>query len=367
MKTVHVHLGSRSYDILIAPQMLARLPEVLGSYGIRSRLFLIANTSVHRLYGEALLRKLRGAGFNTTEILIPDGEKYKTLQTLENIYTYLIAQGADRQSTVLALGGGVTGDVAGFAAATFHRGIPYIQIPTTLLAQVDSSVGGKTGVNHTLGKNLIGAFYQPHLVCVDTETLETLPGRELQSGLYEVLKYGLIYDAPFFEYLETHLDEFSARVPEVVEEVISRCCEIKAEITSLDETEANLRRILNFGHTLGHAVEAAAGYSGITHGEAVGYGMIAATLLSEHKGYLDRPTGERVVRLICRLGPLPDVGSLSEESILEAMARDKKRKHDRIHFVLLKQIGQTTIESDFDKGLLREVWRRITSGVSGPS
>jgi 3-dehydroquinate synthase len=367
MKTVHVHLGSRSYDILIAPQMLERLAEVLGSYGFRSRLFLIANTNVHKFYGEVLLRRLRDAGFHATEILIPDGEKYKTLQTLENIYTYLIAQGADRQATVLALGGGVTGDLAGFAAATFNRGIPYIQIPTTLLAQVDSSVGGKTGVNHSLGKNLIGAFYQPSLVCIDTQTLATLPPREFQSGLYEVVKYGLIYDAAFFEYLEAHIDQFRARVPEVIEHVIGRCCEIKADITSLDESEANLRKILNFGHTFGHALEAAASYSGITHGEAVGHGMIAATLLSEHKGYLEPGAGERVTRLLRRLGPLPDICSLSEEKILEAMARDKKRKHDRIHFVLLKQIGQAIVESDFDQELLRDVWRDIASRVSGPA
>ncbi|MFB3905920.1 MAG: 3-dehydroquinate synthase [Acidobacteriota bacterium] len=361
MRTVHVHLGERSYDILIDSGLLARLPELLRQYGVRTRLFLIANSNVFRLHGEELLKALNSAGFQATQILIPDGEKYKNLQTLENIYTYLIAQGADRQSTILALGGGVTGDLAGFAAATFHRGVPYVQIPTTLLSQVDSSVGGKTGVNHSQGKNLIGAFYQPHLVCIDTDTLATLPDRELQSGAYEVLKYGLIYDPDFFDYLEAHLEDIKARQPDVIENVISRCCEIKAEVTSLDENEADLRRILNFGHTFGHGLEAAAGYGCLTHGEAVGYGMIAAVLLSERRGYLDAGTVKRVNTAICRIGPLPDIASLSVDSVLQAMARDKKRQHDRINFVLLKDIGKTTVESDLDQATLREIWGRITA------
>jgi len=361
MRTVNVHLGERSYDILIDAGLLARLPELFRQYGVRNRLFLIANSNVFKLHGEKLLKALNDSGFQATQILIPDGEKYKNLQTLENIYTYLIAQGADRQSTILALGGGVTGDLAGFAAATFHRGVPYIQIPTTLLAQVDSSVGGKTGVNHTQGKNLIGAFYQPHLVCIDTETLGTLPGRELQSGTYEVVKYGLIYDPDFFDYLESHLDDIRARKSEVIENVISRCCEIKAEVTSLDENEADLRRILNFGHTFAHGLEVTAGYGCITHGEAVGYGMIAAVLLSQRRAYLDAATVERVIHGICRIGPLPEIGSLSLDSVLEAMARDKKRQHDRINFVLLKEIGKTIIENDLDQATLREIWGRITA------
>ncbi len=361
MRNVHVHLGDRSYDILIDAGLLTRLPELFRQYGVRNRLFLIANSNVFKLHGEKLLKALNGGGFQAIQILIPDGEKYKNLQTLENIYTYLIAQGADRQSTILALGGGVTGDLAGFAAATFHRGVPYIQIPTTLLSQVDSSVGGKTGVNHSQGKNLIGAFYQPYMVCIDTDTLVTLPGRELQSGMYEVLKYGLISDPDFFDYLEAHLDDIKARKPEVIENVISRCCEIKAEVTSMDENEADLRRILNFGHTFGHGLEAAAGYGCITHGEGVGYGMIAAVLLSERRGYVDAATVERVIHGICRIGPLPDIKSLSLDSVLQAMVRDKKRLHDRINFVLLREIGKTIIEDDLDQATLREIWSRITA------
>jgi len=361
MRTVHVHLGERSYDILIDSGLLSRLPELFRKYGVGSHLFLIANSNVFKLHGEKLLKTLNGAGFQAIQILIPDGEKYKNLQTLENIYTYLIAQGADRHSTILALGGGVTGDLAGFGAATFHRGVPYIQLPTTLLSQVDSSVGGKTGVNHSQGKNLIGAFYQPYLVCIDTDTLATLPARELQSGMYEVLKYGLISDADFFDYLEAHLAAIHERRPEVIENVISRCCEIKAEVTSLDENEADLRRILNFGHTFGHGLEAATGYGCLTHGEAVGYGMIAAVLLSERRGYLDAATVERVIQAICRIGPLPDITSVSLDSVLQAMARDKKRQHGRINFVLLKEIGKTIIENDLDQATLHDIWDRITA------
>jgi len=196
---------------------------------------------------------------------------------------------------------------------------------------------------------------------VDTDTLATLPPRELQSGLYEVVKYGLIYDRQFCDYLDEHLAEMLERKPEIVESVISRCCEIKAEVTSIDESEADLRRILNFGHTFGHALEAAMGYCGITHGEAVGYGMIAAVLLSEHKGYLGRSTAEALTRLICRIGPLPTVRSVSVDAILEAMARDKKRQHDQIHFVLLKEVGKTSVEAELDESVLRSVWQRITS------
>ena len=365
MKTVHVKLGARSYDILIASGLLKSVPGCFESYNIRRRLFLVANPKVFKLYGEDLTANLAAAGFQVTQILIPDGEKYKSLQTLENIYTYLIAQGADRQSAIVALGGGVTGDLAGFAAATFHRGIPYVQIPTTLLAQVDSSVGGKTGVNHSLGKNLIGAFYQPNLVCIDVQTLNSLPERELQSGLYEALKYGLIYDSAFYEYFESHMDEIRGRIPEAIEAVISRCCEIKAEITSIDESEADLRRILNFGHTYAHAIEAAAGYAGITHGEAVAYGMIAAVRVSREKGYLDDSTAERLARCISSVGPLPPIDSLSADDVFEAMARDKKRQHDQIHFVLLKKIGQTTVESNIKEESLRAIWLSLAIPQQG--
>jgi 3-dehydroquinate synthase len=289
-------------------------------------------------------------------LLIPEGEQSKNLHTVENIYTYLIAQKADRNTTLAALGGGVTGDIVGFAAATFMRGIPYLQIPTTLLSQVDSSVGGKTGVNHSLGKNLIGAFYQPFLVCADISSLRTLPLREYQSGLYEVIKYGLIYDRDFFDFFSERLQEIKNLDSDVLESVISRCCEIKAEVISIDEKEEDLRRILNFGHTLGHALEAATEYRTLTHGEAVGYGMIAASILSYRQGLIDAATLDHIVKTILAIGPLPPVREIAFDSIVEAMRRDKKRTNDQIVFVLLKQVGQTKIESGHGRTLLNEVW-----------
>jgi 3-dehydroquinate synthase len=257
VKTVRVDLGKRSYDILIGAGLLDQFPQFLERCGTGKRVFLISNAAVSQLFGKNLLERLSVSGYQVAEVFIPDGEAHKSLKTVEDIYSALITQGADRSSTLVALGGGVTGDVVGFVAATFLRGIPYLQIPTTLLSQVDSSVGGKTGVNHRLGKNMIGAFYQPHLVCIDTDTLASLPPREFQSGLYEVVKYGLICDSEFFEYFESNLEEIQKRKPDVLEELISRCCEIKAEITSSDEKEQGLRRILNFGHTFGHALEGA--------------------------------------------------------------------------------------------------------------
>ncbi|MGH9339703.1 MAG: 3-dehydroquinate synthase [Acidobacteriota bacterium] len=361
MTTVHVSLGKRSYDIPIASGLLKRLPEILGSQKVGSKIFLVSDTTVFELFGKNLQQELGAAGFQVKEILIPEGEQHKNLETVQNIYTYLIAQEADRNSTLIALGGGVTGDIGGFAAATFLRGISYIQIPTTLLAQVDSSVGGKTGVNHQLGKNLIGAFYQPTLVCIDTDTLATLPRRELQSGLYEILKYGLIYDADLWEYLENHLEDILDRVPGVMEHVIGRCCEIKAEVVSADETETHLRRILNFGHTFGHALEAATRYQGFTHGEAIAYGMLAATRLSSLRGDIDAESCRRIEAVIHRAGPLPPLDGIATDEILEAMKRDKKRHHDRVVFVLLKKIGKTTMRDDISEELLVQTWERVKS------
>ena len=236
------------------------------------------------------------------------------------------------------------------------RGVPYLQIPTTLLAQVDSSVGGKTGVNHSLGKNLIGAFYQPFLVCADTSSLKSLPARDYQSGLYEVIKYGLIYDREFFDFFSQRLENIKKQESSVLETVIGRCCEIKAEVISIDEKEENLRRILNFGHTFGHALEAATSYEVLTHGEAVGYGMIAASALSYHEGYIDQPCLSEIVETILAIGPLPPVRNVSFDSMFEAIKHDKKRADDLIVFVLLKKIGQTVINSGYDESLLSEIW-----------
>ncbi len=358
MKTVQVDLGDRSYEILIESGLLDRVGELLEQHGIHRRIFLISNSQVFQLYGEDLLRQLSDLGCRVNEILIPDGEKHKNLETVEQIYTELISHQADRSSSVIALGGGVTGDIAGFAAATLLRGVPYVQIPTTLLAQVDSSVGGKTGVNHPLGKNMIGSFYQPHLVCIDTDTLSTLPARENQSGLYEVVKYGLICDSEFFEFFETHLEDIQSQVTGVLQEVIGRCCSIKARITSQDEKEKDLRRILNFGHTFGHALEAATQYQRFTHGEAIAWGMLVETHLSRLRGFLDASTSERIMQTIRSIGDLPPVDSISIESLMEAMKRDKKHQGDQIIFVLLQDIGTTVITGDIEEDLLGEAWEQ---------
>lgn len=358
MKILHVSLGDRSYDIAIGPHLLREVPEFFEKYRIGKRLFVLSNPGVFQLYGRELVDRLAERGSQVTEILIPEGEKHKNLRTVENIYTYLIAQRADRLSTLVALGGGVTGDIAGFVASTFLRGIPCVQIPTTLVSQVDSSVGGKTGVNHHLGKNLIGAFYQPHLVCIDINTLGSLAEREFQSGLYEITKYGLIYDADLFEYFENHLEQLQKRSPEVLENTISRCCEIKGEIVSRDERETDLRRILNFGHTFGHALEAAMAFRGLTHGEAVAYGMLAASRLSALRGLIDSSTCERIGSCIRRIGDLPPIKDVPTQRIAEAMERDKKRQEGRIVLVLLKGIGKAVIEADLEERF-SEIWEPL--------
>ncbi len=362
MKTVHVKLGARSYDILIAPQLLSRAAECFRTRSIGKRIFLVANTTVFDLHGIGLENNLSRGGFEVTTIFIPDGEKHKNLHTVENIYTYLIAQRADRTSTIVALGGGVTGDVAGFVAATYLRGVPFVQLPTTLLSQVDSSVGGKTGVNHPHGKNMIGVFHQPKLVCIDTQTLSTLPERDFRSGIYEVIKHGLIYDPGFCEFLESELDNLLARKPATLETVISRSCRIKSKITSLDERESDLRRILNFGHTFAHALEVAAGFKDITHGEAVAYGMLAASKLSRQLGNIDEPTLRRIDRLIVRVGELPPISHLAKDELLEAMERDKKRLDGTQYFVLLKEIGKTEIRGDLASALIGEICQELVSG-----
>ena len=359
MKTVHVDLGKRSYDILIGAGLLDQFHQFLKQYKTGKRIFLISNPSVSQLFGKDLLQRLLENGYQVAEIFIPDGEAHKSLKTVETIYTALITQRADRSSTLVAMGGGVTGDIVGFVAATFLRGVPYVQIPTTLLSQVDSSVGGKTGVNHQLGKNMIGAFYQPHLVCIDTDTLASLSPREFQSGLYEVVKYGLICDLEFFEFFESHLEDIQKRKPDVLEKLISRCCEIKAEITSGDEKEQGLRRILNFGHTFGHALECATEFQGLTHGEAIAWGMLAETRLSFMKGYLDESDGQRISQCLRRIGELPPVDLVPTQGILEAMKFDKKRQNDQIVFVQLEDIGKTRVAAGIEEDALIQAWEEI--------
>ena len=359
MKTVRVELGPRSYNILIAPDLRKKTGSLFLKHALGRRIFLVSNQKVFSLHGSIVRDSLQSAGFEVTEIFIPDGEAHKNLHTVENIYTYLAAQRADRDATIVALGGGVTGDISGFVAATFLRGINCVQIPTTLLSQVDSSVGGKTGVNHHKGKNLVGAFHQPRLVLIDTTTLSTLPRREFRSGLYEILKYGIIFDVQFFSFLERNFSRLLAGGEDDLEKVIARCCEIKAEVTSRDERETGLRRILNFGHTFGHALEAVTSYKLLTHGEAVAVGMLVATELSRELDLLDEETGNRIGELIRGVGPLPFLGPLDFSELLEIMEHDKKRQEAVVHFVLLKRIGETTIRGDLDSDLLGRVWERV--------
>lgn len=355
MQTITVELGDRSYPIVIANGTLSGIGNALAESGYRGRVALISNPTVYDLYGKSVATSLRGAGFDLCEVLVPDGEEYKSLDSAGLIYTELLKARLDRKSVLVALGGGVIGDLTGFVASTFMRGIDFIQVPTTLLAQVDSSVGGKTGVNHALGKNMIGTFWQPRLVWIDVATLRTLPQREFFSGLAEVIKYGVIWDEDFFCFLEREKEKILAHDSAVLVRLISRSCEIKAEVVSKDEREAGLRAILNYGHTIGHAVETATGYTRYLHGEAVAIGMVSAALLAHLLGLIDRQQAERIRALIRGYG-LPDVipESVGFEKMLSGMQLDKKTVSGALTFVLPEKIGAVRIE----KGVIPEDIRK---------
>ncbi|SMP53085.1 bifunctional shikimate kinase/3-dehydroquinate synthase AroKB [Noviherbaspirillum suwonense] len=346
--TLQVDLGERSYPISIGQSLLAHGKLVADAVS-GERAAVVTNTVVGPLYLDALVQSLRAAGKRVTEIVLPDGEEEKTWENLQRIYDGLLRDQCDRKTTVIALGGGVVGDMAGFAAATYMRGVPFVQVPTTLLAQVDSSVGGKTGINHPLGKNMIGAFYQPRAVVADTATLATLPPRELSAGLAEVIKHGAIIDAPFFDWIEANIGRLMARDPEALAYAIRRSCEIKADVVRQDEREGGLRAILNFGHTFGHAIESGMGYGQWLHGEAVGCGMVMAADLSQRLGLIDAAERERVAALV-RAAGLPDVApDLGAERWLELMQVDKKNEGGQIRFILLKPLGApliTTVPQD---------------------
>ena len=363
--TTRVELGDRSYEILIDSGNLGDFGALLKKVWPGKRLFVVTNEIVGGIYSETVLSSASSAGYEASLVLIPDGESFKNLDTVNRIYTQLLEARADRSVALAALGGGVTGDIAGFAAATFMRGVPYIQIPTTLLAQVDSSVGGKTGVNHEMGKNLIGAFCQPEMVLIDIDTLKTIKKKDFQSGLYEVIKYGLIRDDSFFDFLVENMEGIRNLDRELLSRTVRKCCEIKAEVVASDEREAGLRRILNLGHTLGHALEAATSYGEIPHGQAVGYGMIAAAYPSLFRGHLDERTLERIVAGILSIGDLPPVDHVPEDAVINACILDKKRAGNRILFVLLDRIGNTVTESmDSKDPLLRKAWKSALGAVS---
>lgn len=342
MQTLTVALGDRAYPIHIGSGLLDQ-PELILPHLKTQQAAIVTNTTVGPLYLERVQNVLLQAEIKTVAIVLPDGEAYKNNTSLNQIYEVLLQNRMERKATLVALGGGVIGDLTGFAAATYLRGVPFIQIPTTLLAQVDSSVGGKTGINHPLGKNMIGAFYQPQLVLADTETLNTLPDRELSAGLAEIIKYGLISDLPFFEWLETNMDLLLARDSQALTYAILRSCQNKAEVVAADERESGRRALLNLGHTFGHAIETGMGYGAWLHGEAVGTGMIMAATLSQQMGWLSAQDVTRIRALIVK-AHLPDTApKLGPEKYMDLMALDKKVEGGKLHFVLLRAIGSAVI------------------------
>lgn len=358
---VDVSLGDRSYRIAISAGVLqdsgAIIRAALGSR-VR-RVALISNPVVYGHYGSIVEKSLRRAGLVPLRHLIGDGERAKSLRTAERAWAFMIANRLERSDGVVALGGGVVGDLAGFVAATYQRGVPYVQIPTTLLAQIDSSVGGKTAVNHALGKNLIGAFHQPRSVIIDPSVLQTLPVRELRAGLYEAVKYGVIRDAGLAEKIDRNLSAIFSLDLDLLAGLIARCCEIKAEVVAKDEREAGLRRILNFGHTVGHALEAVTGYRRLKHGEAVGYGMKCASAVAEKAGIIPPVAAAVIRRSIDAVGSLPRIGDLQARQIIEAMAHDKKVSHGKLPLILPTRIGDVVVRDDIPAGLVRSAIRDL--------
>ena len=352
---IDVPTPSRAYSVTIGDGALDRLAKTLDELGAPSRRFVVSSPLVWRMHGEQLTR---AAGFGEP-ILVPDGERYKQLATVSRIYDALVRVNADRASTLVTFGGGVIGDMAGFAAATYLRGIALVHVPTTLLAQVDSAIGGKVGVNHPLGKNLIGSFYQPLAVVIDPLVLGTLARREFRAGLYEVIKYGMTSSRPLFDRVAAERKAIFARAPEALTAIIAESCRIKAAVVAADEREAGPRRILNFGHTAGHALEAVTKYRRFRHGEAVGYGMLVAAALATARGALADRDRQALADLVASLGPLPPVSDLSASQMLEAMQHDKKVVAGRLHFVLPTTIGATTIVDDVSEKELREALKQV--------
>ncbi len=358
MNTLKVDLGARSYPILIGDRLLDQV-EVFDRHVPGRDLLVVSNTTVAPLYLERLTAALGGR--RRVEVILPDGESHKTLANVARILDVLVANRYPRDCTVVALGGGVVGDTAGFAAACYQRGVAFAQVPTTLLAQVDSSVGGKTGVNHPGGKNLIGAFHQPCAVIADTGTLRTLPPRELRAGLAEVIKYGLICDAAFFAWLESHMDVLLAGEPAALAHVIRRSCEIKAEIVRRDEREEGDRALLNLGHTFGHAVESATGYTRWLHGEAVGAGLLMAAAMSQECGLVSAQDLTRLRHLLERTGLPTRIDGVSPSAALDHMRIDKKVKAGRMRLVLLRSIGDSFVTADYSEpALLRTLDAHFT-------
>jgi 3-dehydroquinate synthase len=354
MQTLTVGLKERSYPIHIGSGLLGQA-ELLKHALPHGRAAIVTNTTVAPLYLEKLQNTLLSIGVSSMPVILPDGEKYKNFETLNLIYDALLTNRCERTTPLIALGGGVIGDMTGYAAATYLRGVPFIQLPTTLLAQVDSSVGGKTGINHPLGKNMIGAFYQPQVVLADIDTLNTLPDEELYAGIAEVIKYGLIRDLPFFEWLEQNMEKLLTRDTEALQYAIARSCLNKAEVVGADERENGERALLNLGHTFGHAIENGMGYGAVLHGQAVAAGTIMAADLSRRLGWISAEDVARIRHLLER-SKLPGEGppSLAPELYLRLMGLDKKVEGGKIRFVLLKAIGHAVVSGDVPEELLRQ-------------
>lgn len=358
MGKIRVELGDRSYDICIGSNMLKGIGSRLKSYGTSPKTAVISNPTVYKLYGKTVLNSIKSSGFDVIPIIIPDGEEYKDISSVHDIYGELLKHGLDRKSAVIALGGGVIGDITGFVASTYMRGIPYIQVPTTLLAQVDSSVGGKTGVNHKLGKNMIGTFYQPELVWIDIDTLKTLPKKELLAGLAEVIKYGVIKDKNLFKFLEINRDKILALEKKALSYIIKRSCEIKAEVVSKDEREAGLRAILNFGHTIGHAIETVTEYKRFLHGEAVAIGMHLEARLSEMMNFINKTDVLRIKALIDSYGLQSEMPSgIDVNALMSSMQLDKKAIAGELRFILPEKIGKVRIHKGIDTETIKETFR----------
>jgi 3-dehydroquinate synthase len=360
VQTLSVALAGRSYPIHVGPGLIERPDLILPVLG-QGKVAVVTNTTVAPLFLERMAGALARQGFEVVRIVVADGEKHKVWNTLDSVFGALLEHRCGRDSTLIALGGGVIGDLAGFAAATYQRGVQYIQVPTTLLAQVDSSVGGKTAINHPLGKNMIGAFHQPRLVLSDTDTLKTLPERELRAGLAEVIKHGLIRDAVFFAWLEENIERLLARDPEALGHAVIRSVQIKAEVVGQDERESGLRQLLNFGHTFGHAIEAGLGFGVWLHGEAVAAGMVMAVELSRRLGSLSADDAGRIRLLLERAGLPVAATGIGPERMRQLMSVDKKARAGRVPFVVLERLGAATLRTDIPAAVVESTLSQMAT------
>ena len=358
MQTLTVELGSRSYPIYIGENLLGQ-PNLIRPHVTSQRVVIVSNETIAPLYMDQLKQSLDG--LDCIEIVLPDGEQYKNLITLESIFDALLQQRCSRDTTIIALGGGVIGDITGFASACYQRGVDFIQIPTTLLSQVDSSVGGKTGINHSLGKNMIGAFYQPRCVVIDLATLQTLPKRELSAGVAEIIKYGLLGDMEFFNWLENNIQQLLQLEPDIVSQAIQTSCQSKADIVASDEHEkSGSRALLNLGHTFGHAIETGLGYGVWLHGEAVACGMAIAAEFSARTGWLSNEDVNRIKKLLVAAKlPTELPSQLTATAMLEHMAMDKKVHAGKLNLILLENIGSAVMTHDYDRALLQDMLEQL--------